>query len=80
MFPVQDVYNGEVVGSLVMNECENFMDKSRFSEIVRCKDCAHRIKCKVNKKGFLICSASGMEITENDFCSYGERMENHDTK
>ena len=26
--------------------------------------------------GFLICPASGMEITESDYCSYGEREEN----
>ncbi len=42
-------------------------------EVVRCKVCEHRRKATVNRKGFLICPASGMEITENDFCSYGER-------
>ena len=42
-------------------------------EIVRCKDCNYFSKATVNKKGFLICSVSGMEITDNDFCSYGER-------
>lgn len=40
---------------------------------VYCKDCEYRKKAKVNEKGFLICPASGMEITETDFCSYGER-------
>lgn len=29
-------------------------------------------------KGFLICPASGMEIIDDDFCSYGERKENTD--
>ena len=44
-------------------------------EVVRCKDCVYFAKAKVNKKGFLICPASGMDITEEDYCSYGERKE-----
>lgn len=40
--------------------------------IGRCKNCAYRSKAKVNNKGFLICPASGMEITDDDFCSYFE--------
>ena len=44
-------------------------------EVVRCKDCRYHQTAKVNEKGFLICPASGMEITENDFCSYGEPPE-----
>lgn len=42
-------------------------------EVVRCKDCKYYEQAKVNNKGFLICPASGMEIAEADFCSYGER-------
>ena len=38
-------------------------------ELVRCKDCEYRDKTKVNKKGFEVCVASGMDITDNDFCS-----------
>ena len=41
--------------------------------VVRCMDCKYYEQAKVNNKGFLICPASGMEITEADFCSYGER-------
>ena len=44
-------------------------------EVVRCEDCNYYAKAKVNEKGFLICPASGMDITEEDYCSYGERME-----
>lgn len=40
---------------------------------VRCKDCSYWEKATANKKGFLICPASGMEIMADDFCSYGER-------
>ena len=32
-------------------------------------------RATVNEKGFLICPASGMEITPDDFCSYGEPKE-----
>ena len=43
-------------------------------EVVRCKDCQYYQDAKINKKGFLICPASGMEISETDYCSYGIRM------
>ena len=40
-------------------------------EVVRCKDCKKCIKCTNG----IICSRSHglIGITENDFCSYGER-------
>lgn len=47
-------------------------------EVVRCKNCRYYPTEKVNEKGFLICPASGMEITEADYCSYGERMDKED--
>lgn len=40
--------------------------------VVRCKDCKYMAGALPNDKGFLICPASGMEITPEDFCSYGE--------
>lgn len=42
--------------------------------VVRCGECEYSKEARVNEKGFLICPASGMEITENDYCSYGVRM------
>lgn len=42
--------------------------------MVRCKDCTYWLDAKENEKGFFICPASGMEITEDDFCSYGEKV------
>jgi hypothetical protein len=47
-------------------------------EVTFCKDCRYYQDAKVNEKGFLICPASGMEITEADYCSYGERMDKED--
>lgn len=43
--------------------------------VVRCKDCAYAQRAKINKKGYRICPASHMEITDDDFCSYGERRD-----
>ena len=43
--------------------------------VVRCKDCVYKASAEVID-GFLICPASGMEICDDDFCSYGEREEN----
>lgn len=42
-------------------------------EVVRCGKCEYWKRRFVNSKGFVICPASGMEITEDDFCSHGER-------
>ena len=46
---------------------------ANVAEVTFCKDCRYYQDAKVNKKGFLICPASSMEITETDFCSYGQR-------
>lgn len=43
--------------------------------IGRCKDCAYKQNAEVNDKGFLVCPASGMEITDDDYCSYFEPRE-----
>lgn len=40
--------------------------------IGRCGECVYSRNVKPNGKGFNICPASGMEITETDFCSYFE--------
>lgn len=47
--------------------------------VVRCKECEYAKDAKVNSKGFCICPASHMEITDDDFCSYGERKANERT-
>lgn len=44
--------------------------------VIRCRECKYAKNAKVNKKGFRICSASHMEIVDDDYCSYGEREEN----
>lgn len=41
---------------------------------VRCGECIYMEEA-YEKNGFSICPASGMEIMNTDFCSYGERKE-----
>lgn len=48
-------------------------------EVIRCANCAHWEKAKINRKGFLICPITRMEIYTSDFCSYAER-EKHKEK
>lgn len=45
------------------------------AKIVKCKNCIYQKDAKVNCKGFAICPASNMEITDDDYCSYGKRRE-----
>lgn len=47
-------------------------------EVVRCSECVNGKKAVINDKGFKICPASGMEIADNDYCSYGERRTDDD--
>lgn len=49
-------------------------------EVVFCKNCIYQKDAKVNCKGFIICPASNMEITDDDYCSYGERRESEASK
>lgn len=65
-------YNGIEVARTAIHKLPAAAD---VVEVVRCKDCAYFAKAKVNQNGFLICPASGMDITEMDYCSYGERKE-----
>lgn len=44
-------------------------------EVVFCKNCIYQKDATVNCKGFIICPVSNMEITDDDYCSYGERRE-----
>lgn len=45
--------------------------------VVRCKDCVYKASAEVID-GFLICPASGMEICDDDLCSYGKRKESNE--
>ena len=57
--------NMNVLADLVLREAD--------PAVVKCGECRHSHKATVNGKGFLICPATGLDITENDFCFLGER-------
>lgn len=42
-------------------------------EVVRCKDCVYSKGVMANKRGVRKCPGSGMDISDNDYCSYAER-------
>jgi hypothetical protein len=58
----------------IMDCVDDSIVEEELVPVVRCKDCAYMEDAYVCN-GFLICPASNMEITDNDFCSYGERKE-----
>lgn len=45
------------------------------SFVGRCKDCAKKEDAYVNDYGILVCPTSGMEIDDEDFCSYFKKCE-----
>lgn len=51
------------------------MPTADVAPVVRCRDCKYLVRATVNSNGFLICNVSDMEITLEDFCSYGEKMD-----
>lgn len=67
---------GMAIADIVdIKEILNNIPTADVIEVVRCRDCMYKKNAKANHKGFLICPASGMEITNSDFCSYGKRMD-----
>ena len=65
----------ENIGLAVARKAIDALPTADVAEVILCKDCQYYQDAKTNKKGFLICPASGMEITETDYCSYGVRMD-----
>lgn len=56
-----------------VNECNHFKPKSRFVEVVRCKDCWRFVN---NKEAFTTYCRRGLQnsyVKSGDFCSYGEK-------
>ena len=59
----------------IVGMCKSYQVRVKINTapVVRCRDCIYKERAAVNEKGYLICPASGMEITDRDYCSYGER-------
>lgn len=68
---------GTIQDAIKMVSSGEYTPAADVAPVVRCRDCVHWREAVINDKGFLICPASGMEITESDYCSYGEREENN---
>ena len=58
-----------------MNVLADLILRETSPAVVKCGECRHSHKATVNGKGFLICPATGLDITENDFCFLGERSD-----
>lgn len=68
------VLDWNLVGDAADAACKVIDDAPTVNAVVvtRCKDCKYLVNATVNANGFLICDVSDMEITPDDFCSYGE--------
>jgi hypothetical protein len=61
----------------INHACTKFKERTRYAEVVRCKDCKHYhnrtycINVKTMDYGLTIRHTKG-----EDFCSYGERKDN----
>ena len=62
----------------VQEICNFFVDKTKYVEVVRCKDCKHFIpfanECYEPHNYYT--EEGYREVCDNDFCSYGERKDN----
>lgn len=75
-FPYWIGHNGILM--VPYNSCKCSLDNAPTVDavpVVRCRDCEYLVNAAVNANGFLICGVSDMEITPEDFCSYGEKKE-----
>lgn len=53
-----------------IEELQRICNAMKHKHDAVCVKCAYYAEAKYNDKGFLICPASGMDITALDFCSY----------
>lgn len=69
-------YNGVRCSACAFDDAMSYIEDAPTAdvvEVVRCSECEYGKKATINDKGFKICPVSGMEITDTDYCSYGER-------
>ena len=78
--PLKDLSDGRGLCRIIMEE--DFKRAIRtipegaivdLTQVVHCRECEYAEHAKWNKKGYRICPVSHMEITDDDFCSYGVR-------
>ena len=77
----EDFTKAFVRGMELVKKAENKTPTADVVEVIRCKDCKHFDKNKGHrdtKFSFYFCAKDKFHYnitTENDFCSYGERMD-----
>lgn len=54
--------------------CEYFKSAADVAHVVRCKDC---IISYYHSDGDFVCGRTGVNVDDDDFCSYGERRDNN---
>ena len=66
-----------VINSIVHEKIQRLIADTPTVEdavlVVRCKDCIHFEDATVNKKGFVICPNTGMDIWDECYCAHGEK-------
>ena len=82
-------FSGGIVREVIMGnkadkQCGLFKNKEDFVEVVRCKDCKHKVLTESNR---VMCSRNAQKMScfaewygltatnDNNYCSYGERKE-----
>ena len=61
--------------------CKGFKDRKNLVEVVRCKDCMwfdteNELAGVFRKERHCYCTEVNTYVSENHFCSYGERKDN----
>ena len=57
------------IGDNVIRRADD-ISSADIVEVIRCKDCYYSV---ISQDGNIGCTKHTMEVTENDFCSYGNR-------
>lgn len=65
-------FNGDSIADRIKTEIAA-LPAADVAHVIKCIECKYFGDAKINKKGYLICPASRMEIGADDFCSYAER-------
>ena len=56
-----------------INDLVDFMDANGVCAVVRCKDCQER--CPNSGVSVQHCTLSGIQTEDDDYCSYGAKMD-----
>ena len=73
-------YSTTVDCDVVENNCNFFINKADFVEVVRCKDCDYREpideRISYKRKHPMHCILKSALTADDDYCKYGRRKDN----